>query len=162
VILVSNHVSYWDPVLIGSALTRQVFFMAKKELFSIPVLGLSLKCWGVFPVDRSRPDRGAIKRGLELLKQGQVIAVFPEGTRSKTGALLPPNTGVAYFATKTGAPVCPTAVIAVKGSSWGLWRRYSLRFGQSITFSGDRKQDLDAVAGQMMQKIQELLTGSAL
>ncbi len=87
---------------------------------------------------------------------------IPEWTRSKTGSLLHPNTGAAYFATKTGAAVCPAAVITVRGSSsWGLWRRLSLRIGHSITFSGDRRQDLDAVAGQMMQEIQELLTDSA-
>ncbi len=162
VIVVANHVSYWDPVLIGSALPRQVFFMAKKELFSIPVLGLSLKSWGVFPVDRSRPDRGAIKRALDLLKQGQVVAVFPEGTRSKNGSLLPFSTGAAYFATRTGVPVCPVAVITVRGSSsWGLWRRLTLRIGSGTSFSGDRKQDLESVTSQMVLEIQELLTDSA-
>jgi 1-acyl-sn-glycerol-3-phosphate acyltransferase len=162
VIVVANHVSYWDPVLIGSALPRQVFFMAKKEIFSIPVLGFSLKSWGVFPVDRSRPDRGAIKRALDLLKQGQVVAVFPEGTRSKTRSLLPFNTGAAYFATRTGVPVCSVAVITVRGSSsWGLWRRLTLRIGSCTSFSGDRKQDLESVTSQMMLEIQELLNGSA-
>ncbi len=163
VIVVANHVSYWDPVLIGSALPRQVFFMAKKELFAIPVLGWSLKSWGVFPVDRSHPGRGVIKRTLDLLKQGQVVAVFPEGTtRNKTGSLLPFSTGAAYFATRTGVPVCPAAIITVRGaSSWGLWRRLSLRIGPCISYSADRKQDLDSVAGQMMLEIQQLLTGSA-
>jgi 1-acyl-sn-glycerol-3-phosphate acyltransferase len=162
VIVVANHVSYWDPVLIGSALPRQVFFMAKKELFSLPLLGISLKSWGMFPVDRSRSDRGAIKRALELLKQGQVIGVFPEGTRSKSGSLLPFSTGAAYFATRTGVPVCPVAVVTVTGSSsWGLWRRLSLRIGSCSSFSGDRRQDLEAVAGEMKQEIQDLMTGSA-
>jgi 1-acyl-sn-glycerol-3-phosphate acyltransferase len=158
VIVVGNHISYWDPVLIGCALPRQVFFMCKKEIFSIPVLGSLLRIIGTFPVDRNNPDRGTIRHTLALLHQGRVVCIFPEGTRSKTGSLLPPSTGAAYFATKTGAPVCPAAVIAIRGaSSWGLWRRLSLNIGPCIRFYSNQKHDLEPVAGQMMLKIQELL-----
>ncbi len=158
VIIVANHISYWDPVLIGVALTRRVFFMGKKELFAIPVLGFLLKSWGVFPVDRAHPDRGAIRRALDLLRSGQIIGIFPEGTRSKTGALLPPSTGAAYFAIRTGAPVCPAAIIEVKGrTSWGLFRRLSLRLGPMMSFAGNNKEQADEAAGCMMFKIQELI-----
>lgn len=158
VIVVANHISYWDPAMIAAALPRKIFFMAKKELFSIPVLGFFLKRWGVFPVDRGRPDRDAVKRTLELLKRGQVIGIFPEGARSKTGSLLPPSTGAAYFAAKTGVPVCPAGVIKVKGaSSWGLFPKMALRIGPCTGFDSSRKQDLKAGAGQLMGKIQELI-----
>lgn len=157
VIVVANHISYWDPVVVAAALPRQVFFMGKKELFSIPVLGWLLKCCGVFPVDRDHPDRGALKQTLNLLQRGQVVGIFPEGTRSKTGSMLPPSTGAAYFATRTGVPVCPAAVVKVKSaSSWGLFLRLSLRIGPITRFSGRKKQNLDDVAGRMMLKIQEL------
>jgi 1-acyl-sn-glycerol-3-phosphate acyltransferase len=135
--------------------------MAKKELFSIPLLGWALRRWGTFPVDRSRADRGAIKQTLELIGQGRVVAIFPEGHVNKTGSLLPPSTGAAYFATRTGVPVCPAAVVTVKGgSSWGLWRRLKLRIGPCIRFDSDRKQDLDSVAARMMQEIQQLMDNS--
>lgn len=157
VIVVANHISYWDPVVIAAALPRQVYFMGKKELFSIPVLGFLLKCWGVFPVDRNHPDRGAIKKALDLLKLEQVVGIFPEGTRSKSGSLLPPSTGAAFFATRTGAPVCPAAVITVRGvSTWGMFRRLSLRIGPVIRFNNNKAESLDGVAGLMMLKIQEL------
>ncbi len=156
--MVANHISYWDPVLIGCALPRQVFFMGKKEVFAIPGLGFLLKSCGTFPVDRGRPDRGAIKRGLALLRQGQAVGIFPEGKRNKTGSLLPPNAGAAYFTMKAGVPVCPIATIDVKGaSSWGLWRRRALKIGPCIKFDGNQEQDLGSVADQIMFKIQELL-----
>jgi 1-acyl-sn-glycerol-3-phosphate acyltransferase len=158
VIVVANHISYWDPVLIACALPRQVFFMGKKEIFSIPVLGCLLKSIGVFPVDRLNPDRGTIRHTRELLQQGQVVGIFPEGTRSKTGLLLSPSTGAAYFATRTGTQVCPMAMVANRGaSSWGLWRRLSLNIGPCISFDSNQKHSLESVVDQMMLKIQELL-----
>lgn len=158
VIIVSNHISYWDPVVIAAAVSRQVFFMSKKELFAIPVFGLLIKSWGVFPVDRGHPDRSAIRRALDLLKGGQIVGIFPEGTRNKTGSLLPPSTGAAYFAIRTGAPVCPAAIIEVRGrSSWGLFRRLSLRLGPIMSFTGHNKEQADEVARHMMFKIQELI-----
>lgn len=158
VIVIANHVSYWDPIVVGSALPRQVHFMAKKELFSYPVFGCILRLLGAFPVSRGRPDRAAIKRALAHLKKGEVIGVFPEGTRSKTGELLPPFTGTAYIALRAGAPVCPVALIGTQHIFYrGFFRKFQVRIGPVIHFGQAENQDLETVANKMMEKIQELL-----
>ncbi len=158
VIVIANHVSYWDPVVIAASLPRQVFFMAKKELFSIPVLGLLLKSWGAFPVERGRPDRDAIKHSLKLLGQGKVVGIFPEGARSKIGSLLPPTAGTAYLAVRAGVPVCPVALLGTNRIiTKGLFQKVSMRIGRVTRFERHKKQDLELVARQMMLKIQDLL-----
>lgn len=83
VLLVANHVSYWDPVSIICAFRRQVFFMAKSELFKIPLVGYAVRSSGAFPVHRDVTDRNAVRTALRLLQAGEVVGIFPEGTRSK-------------------------------------------------------------------------------
>ncbi|WP_422443775.1 lysophospholipid acyltransferase family protein [Thermoanaerobacterium sp. DL9XJH110] len=114
VIIFSNHRSMWDPVIIGCVLKRPVYFMAKQELFKIPVFGFVLRNINAFPVRRDNADRKAIKRGLEILSSGKVLGIFPEGTRSKTGELLKPEPGIALMAVRSkNAALVP---IAIKGS----------------------------------------------
>ena len=87
VVLACNHLSLLDPPVLGEAATRRIHCMAKEELFHNPIFGYIIRSLGAFPVRRGAADRNAIKHGMELLKRGEVVAVFPEGTRSKTGAL---------------------------------------------------------------------------
>ncbi len=98
-----------------------------------------------------------IRKALALLQQGQVLGIFPEGTRSKTGALLPPSVGAAYIAVKSQAPVCPVAVINGKRGLLNLYRKFTLRIGSAIRFNDSKGQDLDSIAEQMMCRIQVLL-----
>lgn len=109
-IVISNHTSWLDPVVMGVGLRRQVFFMAKEELFSYPVFGSVLHGVGAFPVRRGRPDRKALRRALEVLKEGHLLGMFPEGTRSRDGTLRPFEPGVALLAIKAGVPVVPVAI----------------------------------------------------
>lgn len=114
VIVYSNHKSMWDPVIIGCILKRPVYFMAKEELFKIPVFGFLLKHIHAFPVKRGTPDRNAIKRGVQVLAENRVLGIFPEGTRSKTGELLEPEPGIAMIYAKSGnAAMVP---VAIKGN----------------------------------------------
>ncbi|MDK2881931.1 MAG: 1-acyl-sn-glycerol-3-phosphate acyltransferase [Bacillota bacterium] len=116
VVLVANHASYLDPPALGVASPRRVYFMAKDELFQIPLFGRLLKGLGAFPVKRGTPDRRAFKRALEVLASGNVLGIFPEGTRSKTGELGPAEEGAAVLALRSGAPVVPAGICGMQGS----------------------------------------------
>lgn len=157
-IVVANHVSYWDPVVVGCALNRRIFFMAKAELFKIPGLGLIIKKLGAFPVQREGVDRSSIKRALELLAAGEVVGIFPEGTRSKTGELLNPHLGAAMLAIKGGVPLLPVAVSGTKG----FLGQVKVIIGEpmNITACNRRKvsrEEMAAVSRDIMSEIGRLL-----
>jgi len=112
VIVVSNHISFWDPPLVATISPRRAMhYMAKAELFSIPVFGSILRGIHVFPVKRGEPDRKAIKHSLSVLERGEILGMFPEGTRSKTGSLQKPEPGAALLALKSQAPILPVALV---------------------------------------------------
>ena len=92
--------------------------MAKAELFKIPVVGHVIALSGAFPVHRDKTDRIAIRTALRLLKEGQVVGIFPEGTRSHSGEMLKPHLGAAMLALKSGAPILPVALSGTRGV-WG-------------------------------------------
>jgi 1-acyl-sn-glycerol-3-phosphate acyltransferase len=114
VILAPNHVSYSDPPVVGAAVRRRVRFMAKWELFQIPVLGRIIRNVGAFPVKQSTADRGALKRAMELLNAGDVVCIFPEGTRNLSGELLKAELGMGLIALKSRAPVVPMALVGTE------------------------------------------------
>ena len=110
-ILISNHQSNLDPVMMGLYIkNRKLFFMAKQELFKIPILSFIIKKLGAFPVKRGSKDFGAIKTAEDLVNGGKMLAMFPEGTRSKDGKLSTPKVGFAKIALKTGARVIPCSI----------------------------------------------------
>ncbi len=110
VILAPNHISYADPPAVGSAMKRQVHFMAKEELFKPAIMGYIISAVGSFPVKRGTADRKAIKQALDLLRKGEVVCIFPEGTRSLDGNLQKAEPGIGLIALKSGCPVVPVAV----------------------------------------------------
>ncbi|MDI6709502.1 MAG: lysophospholipid acyltransferase family protein [Thermoanaerobacterales bacterium] len=159
-IVTANHVSYWDPVVVGCALSRQVFFMAKAELFRFPVFASILRWLGAFPVHRHRPDRQALQRTRQELEKGHVLGVFPEGTRSKTDTFLKPHLGAALLAVKYGVPVLPVALQGTRG----LCGKVRVRIGEPLRFAGEggekpSKERLEAVAQEIMERIGALLKG---
>src|SRR5574337_682314 len=107
VILAPNHVSYLDPVVVGVAMSRRVHFMGKKELFRNPLVGWFLHGLQVFPVTRERVDPSTLKRTLSFLAAGQVVLMFPEGTRGDGRALRPAKPGIGVVAARSGAAVVP-------------------------------------------------------
>jgi len=157
-ILCSNHVSAWDPPLVACMIKqRQVHFMAKAELFRTLPGRILFNALGTFPVRRDTADRKAIRKGLEVLQQGGLLGIFPEGTRSRTGQLLDPLAGVGMFALKSGAPVVP---IAIKGP-YKPFRPVKVKIGKPIFFSPEgekiRGKEMSRASRQVMEQISCLL-----
>lgn len=156
VVLVANHVSYWDPVVVICAFSRKVHFMAKSELFKIPVIGYVLRIAGSFPVRRDRSDREAIRTAIRLLEEGQVVGVFPEGTRSHSGELLKPHLGAAMLAAKAKVPMIPIALIGTRG----VIGRVRMLIGTPIVCPESKKTskaDLEKASDLVMDQIAALI-----
>lgn len=157
-IVVSNHTSNWDALAIGCALDRQVFFMAKAELYDIPILGYIITKLGTFPVQRKSVDRSSIRTALKLLDSGKLVGIFPEGTRSKTEELLNPHLGAAMLALKGNVPILPLAVSGTKG----FWRQIKVIIGEPMYFTAQNnrklsKDELETVSREIMLEISRLL-----
>jgi 1-acyl-sn-glycerol-3-phosphate acyltransferase len=110
IIVAANHLHNADPVLLQVAMPRSIHFMAKKELFGVPVVSWLIQRGGTFPVDRGKPDRTAIRAAEARLKAGIAVGMFPEGTRSVTRSLKVALPGAASIAQLTGSPVLPVAI----------------------------------------------------
>ena len=159
-VIASNHLSLLDPPVIGAAATRKVHFMAKQELF-VPILGTIYKALGAFPVRRGGADRAAIKHGIDILKDNKVLAIFPEGTRSKTGKLGKAEPGALMMASKAMATIVP--VIGTDYRRQGrIWPKVTVRFGKPIYFPADavvNKELLHDMTENLMQRIAALQAG---
>lgn len=111
VIIASNHISNWDPVVVALSVKRPICFIAKAELFKNVVLEKLFKHLNAFPVKRGTADRQAIRQALEILEQGKVLGIFPEGQRQKYDTEGKAHSGIAMLALKSNAPVVPVACI---------------------------------------------------
>ncbi len=145
VLLIANHTSYADPPIIGSASPRPVNFMAKSELFAIPLLSAFISRTHAFPVKREAADHHALRRALHLLKNGQVLLVFPEGTRSSDGRLMPFEAGAAFVALASDAQVVPVGIdgadrLLPRGKPLLLPAKLRVRFGPPVDLSPFRGQ----------------------
>ncbi|MBN1867234.1 1-acyl-sn-glycerol-3-phosphate acyltransferase [Candidatus Sumerlaeota bacterium] len=121
--LVSNHASYLDPPLIGCRARRGLYYMAKRELFRIPVFGRLIRNVNAVPVDRGQVRRGSMREYVGLMRDGHVLVVFPEGTRSHDGRLRAFKPGVAMIAAQARVPCIP-AYIQGSFDSWPRHRRF--------------------------------------
>ena len=160
VVIASNHLSLLDPPIIGVAATRKIHFMAKQELF-VPVLGSIYRTLGAFPVRRGAADRNAIKYGIDLLLADKVLAIFPEGTRSKNGQLGKAEPGALMMAGKARAVIVPTAVSGTNLCSSGrIWPKVKVKFGKPIYFLEDEsvtKEVIIRMTDELMNESQTLL-----
>ncbi|MEI6119874.1 MAG: lysophospholipid acyltransferase family protein [Actinomycetes bacterium] len=170
VIIASNHLSFSDSIFMPLVVPRKVTFLAKSEYFTSPgVKGLlkklTFKALGQVPVDRAggRRSEAALLTGLELLKEGACIGIYPEGTRSPDGRLYKGRTGIARMAIESGAPVVPvamfnTAEIQPTGKVVPKLQRVEMVFGEPMYFEGDSTnvQVLREATDRIMKTIQQL------
>jgi 1-acyl-sn-glycerol-3-phosphate acyltransferase len=162
-ILASNHQSYLDPPCIGMACRKDIYYLTRKTLYQRPVVGPILKRLNTVPVDRDRGDISSIKTIIRLIRSGQRVIIFPEGTRSSDGKLQPARAGLGMIIAKTLAPVVP---IRVFGTFEALPRTggikpcpISIVVGDPIRFTEEDikgRQDYQALSNRVMEKIAAL------
>ena len=136
-IIAANHRSFMDPWVIGMMLRRPIYYVAKAELFRYRAIAWLLSSLGAFPVDRGNGDRDAMDAARRILERGDVVVIFPEGTRTRPGALAAPKRGVGRLALETGAPIIPVALIGTEAVRRG-WRirphKVRIRAGRPLRF----------------------------
>lgn len=172
VILASNHASFLDPPLVGCATNREASYLARESLFDVPVLGTIIRIINALPVDREGKSPKGLKAILDRLAEGWPIVLFPEGTRTSDGSLLPARAGVGLAVIKSRAPVVPVRIIGSfeaysREMKFPRPRKITVVFGQPMTFedeiatvqSGDKAQvkaTYAAVANRIMDAIGHL------
>ncbi|WP_282019757.1 lysophospholipid acyltransferase family protein [Planomicrobium okeanokoites] len=155
ILLCSNHIHALDPPVVGMTSPRTVHFMAKEELFKVPVLGRILPQVNAFPVKRGMSDREALRSALRILKNGDVVGLFPEGTRSTDGFLKKGLSGAGFFALRGDADVMPCAIIG----PYKPFRKVKVVYGEPVLMAPyrERKASAEEVTSVIMESIQKLL-----
>lgn len=167
-----NHVSNLDPPAIACSIPRMITFMAKSELFKVPIFGPLIRSLGSFPVHRGEADTEAIRLALRLLGEGRAVLVFPEGTRGDGEELLPFNRGAALLAKRSGAPVLPVGIVGThrkmpKCVSFSKWGPTYVAFGEPLTYAqftiqGQEKAAKDAFTSELQRRILDLCASGGL
>lgn len=154
VVLCSNHISLFDPPFMGSPVKRIVHYMAKEELFRVPVLGPIIKRVGAFPVKRGGVSKESIKRAIQILKDGHVLGIFPEGTRGNTGGM--GKKGAASLALRSGAAVIPVAIVG----DYKLFKKMYVLYGPPVDlseFAEGGSGQLEAATDKIMATIRGMI-----
>ena len=153
-IVYANHISLFDPIILACVLPRKINFMAKEELFRLPILGRLLRAIGAFPVKRGSADISSIKTALKRIKEGKVFGIFPEGTRSKSGEMQNFTHGMAAIAQRSKAITIP---IAIKGS-YRIFNSLSISIGKPLDLTEYYgKKSNSELLNQMSRKMSEEL-----
>jgi 1-acyl-sn-glycerol-3-phosphate acyltransferase len=145
-ILMINHIAFIDPIVVLHVMPRNIVPLAKTEVYEYPVIGIFPKLWGVIPVQREGFDRQAVQQVLEVLRAEEIVLLAPEGTRSLDGQLAQGREGVAYLASRSGAPIIPVAIDGTIGFPalryTAAWRNPGARvtFGKPFRYCSSLKR----------------------
>ena len=156
-VVMSNHISYLDPPLIGAIMPRKIHYMAKAELFENKVIGAFLKKLGAFPLKRGTGDSRAFRKAIKILRSEEVLGIFPEGTRYPEGSPGEPHSGSVMFAIMAKTPILPMAIKNIKRKG-----RPKVIIGEPLVleeYFGKKlkKEEREEVANRVMSEIISLL-----
>ncbi len=170
-VIVANHASFLDPPVVAMAVGRQIHFMARGGVLAVPLLGGLLRRCGVFPVRPHSADRQAIRHAVGLLARGELLGIFPEGTRSGDGRLQQAEPGAALIAARANVPLIPVAIEGTqtampRNSRWIRRARIRVNIGQPILPAAEatersRAAELAGISRRIMEQIETLLEESA-
>lgn len=156
-VVMSNHISYLDPPLIGSILPRKIHYMAKAELFENKIAGAILKKLGAFPLKRGTGDSRAFRKAIKILRNDQVLGIFPEGTRYPEGSPGDPHSGSVMLAIMAKSPILPIGIKNIKRKG-----KPRVNIGEPLIldeYFGKKldKEEREKVANEVMSEIISLV-----
>ena len=160
-IVACNHISFWDPPLVGSHLPREMHFVAKAELFHNPLFGALIRSYNSIPIQRGAKARSGLRGAEEVLAAGGAVLIFPEGTRNKTGEPMAPRGGVGRLAALTRSPVAPACITGSNQIRRSMRRQVRIRvtFGSPVmppSGSASERDEMRAFARMIMDRIAAL------
>ncbi|MFN8162458.1 MAG: lysophospholipid acyltransferase family protein [Solirubrobacterales bacterium] len=164
-VLAPNHFSQMDHFFVGVYLRRKIRFMAKSQLFGPPVLTYIYKHGGVFPVRRGHHDEEAFKTAYEILDQGEMLLVYAEGGRSRSGEMGEPKPGIGRIALESGAPIVPVAIhgsARVRGWKRLRFPRVTVEYGEPVSYpteAGPSRERQLEVATEIFGRVREMYRG---
>ena len=166
-LLVANHISHLDPPMIGATSRRMVYFLAKQELFKGFIVGWFMRNSGQVPVRRGQ-GKDAVEVAVNLLNNGKCICIFPEGTRSRTGEMMKPRTGIVVIASQVNVPILPVLIegtfemMPPKAQFPKFWSKVRITYGEPFYLTEDQKdissgkEKMRETAEMIMSKIKAL------
>lgn len=164
VLIVANHLIWYDPILLGIIFPRRLWFMAKKEIFRVPVVGFFARLTGQISVHRGESDRAALEKALIYLSEGKAVTIFPEGAVAQHERLLQAHTGAAMLALRSGVPILPVAHTGTRRLFLGRrgWLpRVDIRIGEpyvpQVPAGLSRKAVLRMVTEDLMLRIAHMM-----
>lgn len=162
-IIVANHVSVIDPILLGVSCPRQIRFMAKKELFETPILRRLVQALGAFPVNRDKVDFQSVKNSLKMLGNEEVLGIFPQGGTRKKDTKINFRSGASAIALKSRSAILPVGILGTKKSfKLLMFGKLRVNIGEPITWTTSytgktRDEDVESLNKEMEKAVEKLL-----
>lgn len=167
-LVVANHLIWYDPVVLGIVFPRRLWFLAKIEIFRVPIIGWLSRLTGQIPVHRGESDRAALERALAYLCEGKAVTIFPEGAVAQHERLLQAHTGAAMLALRSGVPILPVAHTGTRRiflGRRGWFPRVDVRIGEpyvpQVPAGVSRKAALRMVTEDLMRRIAYMMPDEA-